>query len=195
MLLLKLLLTLWILVLVPVYWVNYGPQNFLWFSDIGLFGTAFALWLESPLLMSIMALITLPVELAWNVDFFVRIFANYSAIGIAQYMFESRYSLFLRSLSLFHIVTPVVWIWYILQWGYDPRALPYAIFVCWVTLLLTYIFTTPEENINWVFNPAIHNWQWISSQAWLLLLMSIFPILYWLFHMFFLFLTNQKYAW
>src|SRR5262249_40872039 len=47
--------------------------NFLWFSDIALLVTMPALWLESPLLASMMAVaVTLP-ELAWNLDFFVRL--------------------------------------------------------------------------------------------------------------------------
>ena len=43
----KIAYTLFICVLVPVYWVQYGPGNFLWFSDIALFVTAAALWLET----------------------------------------------------------------------------------------------------------------------------------------------------
>lgn len=190
--LLKVVLTLWALILIPVYWKNYGPQNFLWFSDIGLFGTVFALWLESPLLMSIIALITLPVEFVWIVDFLLQFFINYSVIGIAHYMFEPQYSLFLRILSLFHIVTPVVWIVYLLQWGYDAQALAYAIAVSWTTLLVTYLYTTQKENINWVFSPTVHNWQWISQRVWILLLMIIFPFVYWVFHRLFLVLPTKN---
>jgi hypothetical protein len=51
----KVVYTLYLCVLVPVYWTHYGPQNFLWFSDIALLTIAAALWLESPLLASTMA--------------------------------------------------------------------------------------------------------------------------------------------
>jgi hypothetical protein len=37
---LKIAYTLFICVLAPVYVVQYGPGNFLWFSDIALFVTA-----------------------------------------------------------------------------------------------------------------------------------------------------------
>ena len=37
---LKVACTLFICILVPVYWIQYGPGNFLWFSDIALFGAA-----------------------------------------------------------------------------------------------------------------------------------------------------------
>lgn len=33
--------------IVTVYWVRYGPANFLWFSDMALIVTAIALWTET----------------------------------------------------------------------------------------------------------------------------------------------------
>src|ERR687891_33393 len=47
--------TAFVAVLVPVYWKIYGPTNFLWFSDIALGSTVAALWLESPLLLWMVA--------------------------------------------------------------------------------------------------------------------------------------------
>ena len=55
-LLLKILLTVFVVVLVSQYWKNYGPANFLWFCDFGLVMTALAVWVESPLLISMEAL-------------------------------------------------------------------------------------------------------------------------------------------
>lgn len=51
-LLVKILYTVGVSVVVPVYWYSYGPSNFLWFSDLALLLTVAALWLESPLLAS-----------------------------------------------------------------------------------------------------------------------------------------------
>lgn len=67
---LKLSYTLFVCLLLPVNWVQYGPGNFLWFSDIALLTTVPTLWLESPLLASMMALAVVLLELVWNVDFF-----------------------------------------------------------------------------------------------------------------------------
>src|SRR5262245_46866601 len=44
--------TLFVLTLVPVYWVAYGPTNFLYFCDVALLMTVPALWLENALLAS-----------------------------------------------------------------------------------------------------------------------------------------------
>ena len=46
----RVLFTVLVAVIVPVYLVKYGAANFLWFSDIGLFGICAALWLENRLL-------------------------------------------------------------------------------------------------------------------------------------------------
>jgi hypothetical protein len=39
-------------VVVPTYWRQYGPGNFLWFSDVALLASVPALWFESPLIAS-----------------------------------------------------------------------------------------------------------------------------------------------
>ncbi len=43
----KLGFTAFMAVLVPVYWLNYGPTNFLYFCDVALFLTLAAVWTES----------------------------------------------------------------------------------------------------------------------------------------------------
>ena len=52
----KVAYTAFVAVLVPVYLRQYGPGNFLWFSDIALFAGCLALWLELPLLASMQAI-------------------------------------------------------------------------------------------------------------------------------------------
>lgn len=58
----KILYTLFVCLLTPVYWVEYGPANFLWFSDIALLVTVTALWLENRLLASMMTVAALLLE-------------------------------------------------------------------------------------------------------------------------------------
>jgi len=44
--------TLWVAVWAPLYWKQYGAQNFLYFCDLGNFFIAIALWTERALLFS-----------------------------------------------------------------------------------------------------------------------------------------------
>src|ERR1044072_1918895 len=108
---LKIAYTLFICVLVPVYVVQYGPGNFLWFSDIALLATTAALWLDSSLIPSMMALSVIVLETVWIIDFTIGLIAGHPVIGLSAYMFDSKISLPIRALSLFHIAMPVILVW------------------------------------------------------------------------------------
>jgi hypothetical protein len=53
---LKIIYTLFVCALVPIYWRQYGTTTFLWFSNIALLALVPALWLENALLVSILAI-------------------------------------------------------------------------------------------------------------------------------------------
>jgi hypothetical protein len=133
-----------------VYWRAYGPSNFLWLSDIALLCTALAVITENGLLASMPAVGVLPLELAWTLDFL----AGGRLIGLAAYMFDPRYSRFLRALSLFHLALPPTLIWMLFRFGYDPTALVWQAIVTLAALGVSYGLTEPDKNINWVFGPG-----------------------------------------
>lgn len=170
---LAIFLTLFLLILIPTYLKTYGWRNFLWFSDIGLFATTIALWTQSPLVMSIVALAILPAEILWNIDFFAQLISFGSLNGMSNYMFDKKYSLFLRGLSLFHCVLPAIIIVYLMRWGYTSQAIPYSIALACSVLILTYFITDPDENINFVFAPHKFHWQRMPEVVWLLILMLV----------------------
>jgi len=143
----KILYSLFLCVLVPTYWHHYGPANFLWASDIALFFVLAALWSERPLPNSMMAIGVLPFEIAWTIDFF----AGSQLLGVASYMFEPERTLYLRSLSLFHIMLPLIIIFLLRRLGYDRRALPAETLLTWIVLPVTYFVTDPADNVNLAF--------------------------------------------
>jgi len=149
----KLVYTLFVMVLVPVYWAQRGPANFLWASDIALLVTVAALWRESRFLSSTMAVGVLLPELGWNVDFFLRLAIGADLVGLnaTGYMFNPDYPRVLKALSLFHVFLPVLLLWLVARLGYDRRALPAQTLLTWVLLPVCYAFTGPERNLNWVF--------------------------------------------
>ena len=176
----KILYTLFLCVLVPVYWIHWGPRNFLWFSDIALLATAIALWLESALLASMMTLAIALPELAWNADFFGRLVTGRHILGLSGYMFDVRKPRFLRALSLFHVVLPVLLLWTVNRLGYDPRALALQTVAALVILPATYGLTDPADNINWVYGPGRKPQTWTSPRAYLALVMLFFPVVIYL---------------
>jgi len=173
---LKIAHTAFVCVLVPIYWRQYGPVNFLWFSDIALFATAAALWLESPLLASMMALAVVLPELAWNIDFFVRLTTGVSLIGLTNYMFDASIPLFIRALSLFHVVLPVLLIWMLHRLGYDPRAWFWQTLVTVVVLPLSYRFSNSRENVNWVYGFGEKAQTTLPASLYIVLLMLMFSL-------------------
>ncbi|WP_280151296.1 hypothetical protein [Piscinibacter sp. XHJ-5] len=168
-------------VIVPVYIVSWGWRNFLWFSDIALIGTGIALWLESSLLASMMALAVLLPELVWNASYFGRLLFGAHVTDLAGYMFDPGKSRFVRALSLFHVVLPVVLLWLLHELGYDPRALPAQTVLAWLVLPLTYAVTTPaDENINWVRGFGDTAQTRVPPRLWLAMLMAAFPLVLYL---------------
>jgi hypothetical protein len=163
-------------VIIPVYTVYWGWRNFLWFSDIALIGTGIALWLDSALIASMMALAVLLPELLWGASYFGRLLFGVRITDLAGYMFEAGRPLFVRALSLFHVVLPVVQLWMLHELGYDLRALVAQTLLAWIVLPLTYAVTTPaDENINWVRGPDRLQAR-VHPYAWLALLMVAFPV-------------------
>jgi hypothetical protein len=159
-----------------VYWVHWGPKNFLWFSDIALLTTGIALWLESPLLASMMTLAIALPELAWNVDFFGRLLTGRRLLDLSGYMFDATKPRYLRALSLFHVALPVVLVWLVHRLGYDRRAWALQSAMALVVLPMTYGLTEPAENVNWVYGPGSKPQRRIPAWLYLAFVMACFPL-------------------
>jgi hypothetical protein len=173
---LKIAYTLFVCLLVPIYWRQYGLVNFLWFSDIALLVLVPALWLESPLLISMMALAVVLPELVWNVDYFFRLATGVSLIGLTSYMFDATIPPFIRGLSLFHVALPVVLIWMLSRLGYDGRALLWQTLVAAAVLPLSYFLSNPRENVNWVYGLGEKPQTKVPAPLFVLLLILLFPV-------------------
>lgn len=152
--------TAFLAVLVPVYWVNYGPTNFLYFCDVALFLTLAAVWTRKPLFASMAAVGILIPQILWCLDFGAELL-GWKLVGMTSYMFDESRPLFLRGLSLFHGWLPFLLFFLVIRIGYDRRA-----FVAWTALaillcLVAFFFMPPAGsvmhdpkipvNINYVF--------------------------------------------
>jgi hypothetical protein len=177
---LKIAYTIFVCIVVVVYWRKYGASNFLWFSDIALFVTVAALWLESGLLASMMTLSILLLDIGWNVDFFGRLITGHNLLGLSKYMFDTTLSLPLRVVSLFHIWFPPLLLWMVYRLGYDERALLAQTVLAWVVLPVTYWITDARENINWVRGLRGEPQKWMPGPLYLALLILGLPLLVYL---------------
>jgi len=177
---LKIVYTIFVCVLVPIYWQQYGPANFLWFSDIVLLALVPALWLENALLISMMAIAVVFFKALWNIDFFFRLMTGKSLIGLSAYMFETGIPLFIRGLSGFHIVLPVLLLWMLHRLGYDQRAFLCQTIVALVVLPLSYLVSSAQENVNWVYGFGQNPQRILPAPLFVILLMLLLPLVIYL---------------
>jgi hypothetical protein len=182
----KLAYTAFVAVLVPYYWITYGPTNFLYFCDVALLMTVAAMWLESSLLASMSAVgIVLP-QAFWQVDFVAGLFGA-SLTGMTAYMFDQNLSLVARGLSFFHFWLPLLLVWLVWRLGYDRRGLVGWTLLAWALQLVCF-FAMPAPpppasdpnlpvNINYVygFSDAAPQ-SWLPPAAFLAAMMIGMPL-------------------
>ena len=175
---LKIAYTAFVAVTVAVYVKKYPLWNFLWFSDIALIATVPALWLESSLIAGMMLVGILLPEILWNGAFFARLATGKRLFGLTDYMFDPTKPRYLRAISLFHVILPIVLLWMVAVLGYDTRALLAQTALAWIVLPLSYWLGNPkEENLNWVFGWKAEPQTSIPPLAYLGLVMIGFPLL------------------
>lgn len=184
---LKLVFTAFMLVLVPFYWVTYGPTNFLYFCDVAMFFTLVAVWTDSRLLASMPAVGLIVPQLVWCIDFVAGCF-GVTLLGMTAYMFDPGIPLFARGLSSFHAWLPFLLVFLVSRLGYDRRAFWYWTVLSWALLGFCWLFmpAPPPDpaqpnvpvNINYVYGFSDAAAQTLMPQwAWLALLFLGLPML------------------
>src|SRR6267143_5941724 len=137
---LKLVWTAWLIAWVPLYWRQYGLQNFLFFCDIGNLLIWLGLWLESPLIFSWQACGLLIFQILFTVDLAGALLTGHHLTGGTEFMFDPGVPLPVRLLRLFHVVTPPLLLWAIWRLGYDPRGWKYQRLTTWIVLPINYFW-------------------------------------------------------
>ncbi|MCR5890179.1 membrane-associated protein [Hymenobacter sp. J193] len=175
--LLKLAFSAFLLIMVPVYWFNYGPTNFLYFCDVSLLLCLISIWTERRLLASMAAVGILLPQVLWCIDF-VGELTGHHLLGMTSYMFDANRSLFLRGLSFFHGWLPFLLVFLVKRLGYDRRALPAWTLLAWALCLIAYFWLPPAGaavpdpkipvNINYVFGfDDAHPQTWLPAPLYL----------------------------
>lgn len=145
---LKIAWSIWVVVWAPLYWRQYGAQNFLYFCDLGNLLVLIALWSESRLIFSWQAVSLLIFQTLFAMDLAGALLTGRHFVGGTEFMFDPALPLFLRVLSLFHVVMLALLLWAILRGGYDPRGWKYATLETWLIVPINY-FWRPQFNVNW----------------------------------------------
>jgi hypothetical protein len=147
---------IWLVIWIPAYWRTWGAVNFLHLCDIAVILACIGVWTNSALLISSQTVSSLLVDAAWMLDAGSRFIRGRGLFGGAEYLFDAQYPLWVRLLTLFHVVMPVLLLWALHRIGYDRRgwALQCAIAL---PAFAAARFTAPAANINYAFtDPFIH---------------------------------------
>jgi hypothetical protein len=147
---------LWLAIWIPAYGRAWGVANFLHLCDIAVLVTCAGLLTDSALLISSQAVGSLLVDLAWMLDAGWHLVCGRGLLGGADYLFDAKYPLWVRLLTLFHVAMPVLLLWALSRTGYDRRGWPLQSAIALVAFIAAR-FTSPLENINYAFSdPFIH---------------------------------------
>jgi hypothetical protein len=147
---------LWLVFWVPVYWRTWGAANFLHLCDIAVILTCIGLWFNSALLISSQAVASLLTDVAWTIDAASRLFLTRPLVPGTESLFDPHYALWIRLLSLYHLVMPPLLLWAIFRIGYDNRGWVLQSAIA-LPAFVAARFTSPADNINFAFiDPFFH---------------------------------------
>jgi hypothetical protein len=167
--------TIWLAIWVPVYWRQYGTQNFLYFCDIGNVLIGIGLWLESPIIFSWVGSGLLVFQSLYTIDLAGAVLTGKHLIGGTEYMFDPHLPLAVRLLSLFHIATPPLLVWAIWRLGYDRRGWKLQTLTTWIVVTINF-FWRPGQDVNWARGPFFREQHAVPGWAYLIAYLVIVPL-------------------
>jgi hypothetical protein len=169
----------WLLVWTPTYWLRWGPANFLHLSDISVFLSCAGFFFESPLLVSSQAVASPAVDAVWTLDWLWHLVFHRPLLGGTEYMFDARYPLWVRLLSLFHIALPLLLLWAARRIGYDRHGWILQAAVA-LPVFIASRFTNPALNMNFAFTDPFFHSQWGSARIHILVVFAFMVVVVYL---------------
>lgn len=173
----------WLAFWVPVYWHYWGWHNFLYFCDVSVILTCIGLWKSSPLLLSSQAVGAIVLNFLWTMDAVWRLAFGNHLIGGTEYMWESQYQPWLRSISLFHVAWPLLLVWAVRRSGYDARGFKLQCAIAAGVFVVSRIVSAhaePAKNLNFALTDPLFHREWGPAPAHLALLLAVLiGVIYW----------------
>jgi hypothetical protein len=161
----------------PAYVWHYGPVNFLQLCDVAVVLTCIGLWTGSPLLLSSQAVSSLVVDIAWDLDLAWRAATGGHLVGGTEYMWDSRYPLWVRLLSCFHLVWPPLLIGALRRTGYDRRGLALQSAIAAVVLAASRLIA-PDVNVNFAYRDPFFGRSWGPAPVHLAVILVPLCVIY-----------------
>jgi len=145
----KIAWTVWLVAWAPLYWREYGAQNFLYFCDLGNLLIGAGLWLESRFILSWQAVSLLLVQTLYAVDLLGTLLLHKHIFGGTEYLFDATIPLAVRLMGLYHLVVPPLLVWCVYRLGFRRGAWKWAALEAWIIAPVNF-FWRPQYNVNFV---------------------------------------------
>jgi hypothetical protein len=155
---------LWMVVWLPAYFRVWGWANLLHLCDVAVILTLVGIWLANPLLLSSQAVGSVAAGFFWILDVGWRLTTGRFLVGGTEYMWDTRYPLWVRLLSTFHVGLPLVLLWTLRKVGYDRRALGVQAAIAAVLLIISR-FLSAELNMNYAYRDPVFHRAWGPAPA------------------------------
>ncbi|MCL4523258.1 MAG: hypothetical protein M1451_05020 [Acidobacteria bacterium] len=163
----------------PTYAVVWGFGNFVQLCDLGVLLTVAGIWTGSALLLSSQAVGAIVINSIWVLDVVSRLVTNHHLIGGTEYMWDARYPLWVRLLSLYHIAVPVLAVWAVRRKGYDPRGFLLQSALA-IPVLIVSRLLDPAKNVNFAHVDPILRISFQPAPLHLaIILFCLIAVLYW----------------
>jgi hypothetical protein len=176
---------LWTVVWLPTYIQVWGWANLLHLCDIAVILGCAGLWWGSSLLISSQAVGSLAAGILWSTDVAWRLVTGRFLVGGTQYMWDTRFPLWARLLSSFHITLPLALFWAMRKIGYDRRALALQATIA-AGLFVVSRFLPGELNMNYVYQDPLFHRSWGPAPVHLaVIFVGLVTLLYWPAHLLF----------
>jgi hypothetical protein len=170
---------LWMLIWLPAYFRVWGWANLLHLCDVAVILSFAGIWLRNSLLLSSQAVGALAAGVLWVLDVGWRLATGHFLFGGTEYMWDSRYPLWVRLLSTFHIGLPLLLLWTLRKVGYDRRALVLQSAIAAVLLFLSR-FLLPALNMNYAYSDPLFHRTWGPAATHLaVILIPLVVLIYW----------------
>jgi general stress protein CsbA len=179
---LRWLALMWLIVWIPAYWKVWGWQNFLHICDLSLALSCAGVWFGNSLLISSQALAAIPADAAWCLDAGWRLFSGHHLFGGTEYLWDERFPLWVRLLSLFHLFLPFILVWACTRVGYDRRALKLQTMIT-AALLGASRLLGPVSNMNYMYQDPIFHKALGPAPINVAIIFSVIVILFWPVHL------------
>ena len=169
----------WLVLFVAGYGWAHGGANFIRLCDVAVILTCLGLMTGSALIVSSQAVSSLVVDLAWDLDLLWRLLFGRHLIGGTEYMWDTRYPLWVRLMSLFHVVWPPLLVTVLRRLGYDPRGFALQSAIAAVVFIASR-FVLPGENLNYAFRDPFFHRSWGPAPVHLVLTLTVLiAVVYW----------------